>query len=287
MADLAAAGAAGFTDDGRPVSSSGLMRRALQYSAVTGLPVAVHEEEITLSRDGQMHEGEVSAELGLAGWPSIAESVMVERDLALAAYEERPLHLMHVSARESVDALRAAQARGVRATAEVTPHHLALTDDSVRTLDANMKMNPPVRSEHDRAALVEALRDGTICCVATDHAPHARHEKEAPFEEAPFGVTGLETAFAALNTFVVRPGLIPLETLLERLSAGPARAFGLPVPRIAVGERANVALLDLDSAWRVQENCFLSRSANSWLLGRKLRGRVVKTVADGRVVFAA
>jgi dihydroorotase len=175
----------------------------------------------------------------------------------------------------------------VRATAEVTPHHLALTDDSVRTLDANMKMNPPVRSEHDRAALVEALRDGTICCVATDHAPHARHEKEAPFEEAPFGVTGLETAFAALNTFVVRPGLIPLETLLERLSAGPARAFGLPVPRIAVGERANVALLDLDSAWRVQENCFLSRSANSWLLGRKLRGRVVKTVADGRVVFAA
>jgi dihydroorotase len=287
MADLAAAGAAGFTDDGRPVSSSGLMRRALQYSAVTGLPVAVHEEEITLSRDGQMHEGEVSAELGLAGWPSIAESVMVERDLALAAYEERPLHLMHVSARESVDALRAAQARGVRATAEVTPHHLALTDDSVRTLDANVKMNPPVRSEHDRAALVEALRDGTICCVATDHAPHARHEKEAPFEEAPFGVTGLETAFAALNTFVVRPGLIPLETLLERLSAGPARAFGLPVPRIAVGERANVALLDLDSAWRVQENCFLSRSANSWLLGRKLRGRVVKTVADGRVVFAA
>jgi dihydroorotase len=287
MADLATAGAAGFTDDGRPVASTGLMRRALQYSAVTGLPLALHEEELSLSRDGQMHEGAVSAELGLAGWPSIAESVMVERDLALAAYEVRPLHLMHMSARESVNALRAAQARGVAATAEVTPHHLVLTDESVRTLDANVKMNPPVRSEDDRAALVEALRDGTICCVATDHAPHARHEKEVPFEEAPFGVTGLETAFAALNTFVVRPGLIPLETMLERLSAGPARVFGLPVPRIAVGEKANVVLLDLDSAWRVQEDGFLSRSVNSWLLGRKLRGRVVKTVADGRVVFAA
>jgi dihydroorotase len=263
------------------------MRRALQYSAVTGLPLALHEEEPTLSRDGQMHEGAVSAQLGLAGWPSVAESVMVERDLALAAYEERPLHLMHVSARESVEALRAAHARGVAATAEVTPHHLVLTDEAVRTLDANVKMNPPLRSEDDRRALVEALRDGTICCVATDHAPHARHEKEAPFEEAPFGVTGLETSFAALNTYLVTPGLISLETLLERLSAGPALAFGLPVPRIAVGERANVVLLDLEDSWRVREESFRSRSVNSWLLGRKLRGTVAKTVADGRVVFAA
>jgi dihydroorotase len=287
MAELADAGAAGFSDDGRPVVSAGLFRRALRYRPVAGRPLAVHEEEPTLSRNGQMHEGAVSAELGFAGWPSLAESVMVGRDLALAAAEEQPLHLLHLSARESVDALRSALAAGARATAEVTPHHLCLTDEAVRSLDANMKMNPPLRTEDDRAALVEALRDGTITAVATDHAPHARHEKEVPFEEAPFGVTGLETAFAALYTQLVVPGVLPLETLLERMSAGPARAYGLPVPRIAVGERANFVELDLEARWRVEEDRFRSRSANSWLLGRTLRGAVVRTVADGRLVFAA
>jgi dihydroorotase len=234
-----------------------------------------------------MHEGAVSAELGFAGWPSVAESVMVARDLVLAAYEERPLHLLHLSARESVEALRAARAAGVAATAEVTPHHLCLTDEAVRSLDPNLKMNPPLGAEEDRTALLEALADGTIGAVATDHAPHARHEKEAPFEQAPFGVTGLETAFAALYTHLAVPGVLPLATLLERLSAGPARAYGLPVPRIAVGETANVVALDLEAEWRVDEAAFRSRSANSWLLGRTLRGAVVRTVADGREVFAA
>jgi dihydroorotase len=148
-------------------------------------------------------------------------------------------------------------------------------------------MNPPLRTEEDRRVLIDALRDGTIAAVATDHAPHARHEKEVPFEEAPFGVTGLETAFAALYTQLVVPGVLPLETLLERMSAGPARAYGLPVPRIAVGERANFVELDLEARWRVEEDRFRSRSANSWLLGRTLRGAVVRTVADGRLVFAA
>jgi dihydroorotase len=286
MGELAALGAVAFTDDGHPVASAGLMRRALQYSAVAGRKLALHEEDTSLSRDGQMHEGAVSAELGLAGWPSVAESSMIGRDLQLAAYEQRPLHIMHVSASESVAAVRAARARGVAVTAEVTPHHLCLTDDAVRTLDTNVKMNPPLRAEADRAALLEALRDGTICCVATDHAPHARHEKDAPFEEAPFGVTGLETAFAALYTHLVEPGALPLETLLERMSAGPARAFGLPVPRIAEGETANLVLLDLEAEWRVTEDGFRSRSVNSWLLGRTLKGTVVKTVADGRVVHA-
>jgi dihydroorotase len=285
MAELAEAGAAGFTDDGRPVEGAGLLRRALRYGAVADVPLALHEEDPSLSRDGQMHEGAVSAELGLAGWPSVAESVMVERDLALAAFEERPLHLMHLSARESVDALRAARAAGVRATGEVTPHHLCLTDDVVRSLDPNVKMNPPVRSDEHRAALREALVDGTIGLVATDHAPHARHEKESPFEQAPFGVTGLETAFAALHTHLVLPGVLPLGRLLERMSAGPARAFGLPVPSIAVGEPANLVVLDLDAEWQVTEEGFRSRSANSWLLGRTLRGSVVQTVADGRLVY--
>jgi dihydroorotase len=211
---------------------------------------------------------------------------MVERDLALAAFEERPLHVMHVSARESVDALRAAQEAGVGATGEVTPHHLCLTDEAVRSLDPNVKMNPPLRAEEDRQALLAALRDGTICAIATDHAPHARHEKEVPFEEAPFGVTGLETAFPALYTHVVLPGIVGLDTLLERMSTGPARALGLPEPRIEVGARANLVALDLDAEWTVTEDGFRSKSRNSWLLGQRLRGRVVRTIADGREVFA-
>jgi dihydroorotase len=234
-----------------------------------------------------MHDGAVSAELGLAGWPSVAESVMIERDCTLAAYEQRPLHIMHLSARASVVAVRAAQERGVAVSAEVSPHHLCLTDDTVRTLDTNRKMNPPLRSEDDRRALLDALRDGTIACIATDHAPHARHEKEAPFEEAPFGVTGLETSFSALYTKLVEPGELELGVLLERMSAGPARVFGLPVPRVEVGARANLVLLDLDVSHRIGENGFRSRSTNSWLLGETLRGSVVKTIADGRVVHAA
>jgi dihydroorotase len=287
MAELAATGAVAFTDDGKPVRSAGLMQRALAYSAVADRPLALHCEEPTLSRDGQMHEGAVSAELGFAGWPSVAESVMVERDLALAGYEGRPVHLMHLSAHESVEALKRALAAGVRASGEVTPHHLCATDELVRSLDPNVKMNPPLRTERDREALVEALRDGTIACIATDHAPHALHEKETPFEEAPFGVTGLETAFAVINTELVRSGQLTLEVVLERMSAGPARMLGLPVPRIAVGEVANLVLLDLEQAWVVRAEGFRSRSTNSWLLGRTLTGAVVKTVADGRVVHAA
>jgi dihydroorotase len=287
MAELAEAGAAGFTDDGQPVVAPGLMRRALEYGSVTGRRIAVHCEEPTLSKAGQMHEGAVSAELGFAGYPSVAESLMVERDLSLAAYERQPLHLLHLSARESVEALARAQAADVAATGEATPHHLCLTDEAVRSLDSNVKMNPPLRSDEDRSALIAGLRDGTIGSVATDHAPHARHEKEVPFEAAPFGVTGLETAFAALYTELVEPGLLQLETLLERMSAGPARAYGLGTPRIAVGEPANVVLLDLKASRRISESDFRSRSSNSWALGRTLTGAVRMTVAAGRVAFEA
>jgi dihydroorotase len=284
MGELADEGAVGFTDDGRPVVATSLMWRALQYASITDRPLAVHCEDPTLSQGGHMHEGVVSAELGIGGWPSIAESVMVERDLALATYENRTLHLMHLSAKASVDALRRAQGEGVRATAEATPHHLVLTDEAVRSLDSNLKMNPPLGNNEDRKALVEALRDGTISCVATDHAPHARHEKEVPFEAAPFGVTGLETSFSALYTHLVEPGLLSLETLLERMSAGPARAYGLEAPRIAVGAPANLVLLDTQASWQVSEDGFRSRSKNSWLIGEKLRGRVRATVAAGRLV---
>jgi dihydroorotase len=287
MAELADAGAAGFTDDGVPIASAGLMRRALQYGALTGRRIALHCEEPTLSRGGQMHEGSVSAELGFAGYPSVAESVMVERDLSLAAYEQQPLHVLHLSAWESVQALRRARAEGLQATAEVTPHHLCLTDEALRSLDPNLKMNPPLRAASDRTALIEGLKDGTISAIATDHAPHARHEKEVPFEAAPFGVTGLETAFSAVYTYVVEPGLVPLVTVLERMSAGPARAYGLDEPRIAVGAPANLVLLDLNASHRIVETGFRSRSINSWLLGATLKGKVRATIATGRLVFAA
>jgi dihydroorotase len=234
-----------------------------------------------------MHEGAVSAELGLHGWPSVAESTMIARDLGLARHEGVPLHICHVSVADSVAEIRRARERGAQVSAEVTPHHLCLTEDAVRSLDPNVKMNPPLRAEEDRAALLEALRDGNISSIASDHAPHARHEKDVPFEAAPFGVTGLETAFSALYTYLVEPGLIPLETLLERLSAGPARAYGLDEPRIAVGSPANLVLLDTRASWQVSETGFRSRSVNSWLLGKTLRGKVALTVADGRMAFEA
>ena len=287
MVELAERGAIGFSDDGCPVVSAGVMRRALQYNAASGGIIALHEEDPSLTHGAHMHEGTVSAELGIGGYPSVAESTMVARDLALAAYESRPLHILHLSARESVDELRRARTAGVAASGEVTPHHLCLTDEAVRTLDPNMKMSPPLRAETDRQALVEALRDGTIAAIATDHAPHAGHEKDVPYEEAPNGVTGLETAFAVLYTRLVQPGTLPLETLLERMSAGPARVFGLERPRIAVGAPANLVLLDLAARQRVEAESFRSKSKNSWLLGKGLTGRVLMTVADGTIAYAA
>jgi dihydroorotase len=287
MGELAEAGAAAFTDDGRPVATAGLMRRALEYNAITGRRLSLHCEEPTLTHGGHMHMGEVSAELGLGGWPSLGESLGVSRELSLAADTGQPLHLMHLSARESVELLAGAREAGVQASGEVTPHHLCLTDEAVRSLDPNLKMNPPLRTEGDRAALLAALADGTIEAIATDHAPHSHEEKDVPFEAAPFGVTGLETAFAALNTWLVQPGLLGLETLLERMSAGPARIFGLERPRIAVGAPANLVLLSTGAEWKVQADGFRSRSINSWLLGHRLTGRVLMTVAAGRVAFEA
>jgi dihydroorotase len=285
MGELAEAGAVAFSDDGISVASAGLMRRALQYASITDRPLALHCEEPTLSHGGHVHEGRVAAELGFTGYPSVAESVAVERDLALAGYEGGRVHVLHLSAAESVDALRRARESGVAASGEATPHHLVLTDDAVRSLDPNVKMNPPLRAEQDRIALLEAVRDGTIEAIATDHAPHAAHEKEVPFEAAPFGVTGLETAFAVLYTHLVETGLVPLEMLLERMSAGPARIFGLDRPRVSAGAPANLVLLDLEREWRVGAQPFRSRSDNSWLLGSTVKGAVRMTLAGGGVAF--
>jgi dihydroorotase len=284
MAEMAELGAAGFTDDGRPVARAGILRQALQYQRLARRPIALHEEDPSLSGDGVMHEGAVSALLGMAGIPSISESTMIARDAQIALFEDAAIHIQHLSARESVEAVERAKAAGVAITCEASPHHLCLTDEAVRSLDAGFKMNPPLRSDADRQALIDGLRSGAIDCVATDHAPHAREEKEQPFEVAPMGVTGLETAFAALHTELVLPGVLDLGLLAERMTAG-GEPFGLAAPSLAPGSAANVTLLDLSAEWQVGEAGYESRSANCSFAGRSLTGRVRMTVAAGAVAY--
>jgi dihydroorotase len=285
MVELREAGALGFSDDGLPIRSARVMRRALQYQRLCGGNIALHEEDPELSGDGVMHEGPVSAAVGLAGIPSVSESTMVARDAALAGYEGARIHVQHLSAAESVEIAAAARAAGVRISAEASPHHLCLTDEEVRSLDPHrFKMNPPLRRESDRQALIAGLRDGTIECIATDHAPHQPEEKEVPYEQAAMGVTGLETAFAALHTELVMPGVLELGLLVERMGGG-AEPFDLPRPTLAPGSEANVVLCDLAAEWTVGEDGYESRSENSWCAGRTLTGRVLMTVAAGQVAF--
>jgi len=246
--------------------------------------LALHEEDRTLSRGGSVNEGVVSAALGLGGIPTVSESTMISRDAALAGYEDARVHFQHLSCAASVEAVANAKARGWRVSTEVTPHHLLLTEQDVRSMDTRMKMNPPLATEEDRRALIDGLRAGTIDCVATDHAPHARDEKEVPFEQAPMGTTGSETAFAALYSGLVLTGELPLSLLVERMTAG-ARLFELPIPLIAPGEPANMVLVDLDAEWIAGERGWESRSENCCFAGRRLHGRVLLTVAAGAISY--
>ena len=284
MAELADAGAFAFTDDGLPVRSAGVMRQALQYQRLAGRTLALHEEDPSLSRDGGMHDGAASTALGLAGIPSVSESTMVARDVLLARHESGRIHVQHVSARESVEAIERGLADGVQVTAEASPHHLLLTEDDVRSLDTHFKMNPPLRSEDDRQALIDGLRSGALSCVATDHAPHSQEEKEQPFELAPMGVTGLESAFSVLYSELVEPGILDLGLLIERMTSG-GESFGLEIPRIEPGSPANLCLVDLGSEWQVGENGYQSRSTNCAFGGRRVRGKVRLTVAGGQVAY--
>jgi dihydroorotase len=285
MHELRASGAVGFTDDGKPVHRAGILRKALQYQRLAGGVIALHEEDPTLSGTGVMHEGTVSARLGLTGIPSVSESTLIARDAALARYEDGRIHIQHLSARESVEVIAAAKAQGVRISCEASPHHLTLTDEVLLDrLDTRCKMNPPLRTESDRQALIEGLRDGTVDCIATDHAPHAREEKEVPFEQAPMGTTGLETAFAAVHTELVVPGVLPLGLVVEKLSAGAA-AVGLALPRIVKGAPANLCLVDLHAEWEVGDAGYESRSENCCFAGRTFKGRVLATVASGSVAY--
>lgn len=287
MAELAEAGAVCFSDDGLPIADAGLMRQALQYQRLAGRPIALHEEDPRLTRGGVVHEGLASARLGMTGYPCVAESTMIARDALLAEYEGGRIHVQHLSCVGSIDAVAAAKARGVQITTEVTPHHLALTEDAVGDgTDANFKMNPPLRTEGDRQALIAALKEGVIDIIATDHAPHAAHEKEVPIEQAAMGVTGLETSFPVVNTELVQPGVLDLALVIDRLTRG-AELFGITRPRIAVGEVANLNVIDLDATFVVGEEGYASRSANSCFAGRELKGRVLLTLAGGIVAFRA
>jgi len=287
MGDMALAGARGFSDDGKPVASAGLMRRALEYSRIFDLPVIDHCEEPTLVAGGVAHEGEVATRMGLAGWPGVAEDVMVQRDILLAEYTGGAVHIAHMSTARSADLVRRAKAAGVRVTCEVTPHHFVLTHEAILGYDTNAKMNPPLRADSDRAGLLEAIADGTIDAIATDHAPHHADEKCVEFSQAPFGVVGLETAVAICLDRLVHTKLITLSRLVSLLSMGPASVLRLDKGTLREGADADLTVLDLDRTFVVRPETFLSKSVNTPFAGWNLRGAPVMTLVGGRIVHDA
>ena len=285
--EVVEAGAIALTDAGRPVRSSMLMRLALEYAQSFGVPILSHPEDAALARGGVMHEGVVSTRLGLRGKPAVAEEIGAARDLALAEATGGRLHLQRVSTAAAVALLRRAKDRGVRVTAETTPHHLLLSHEYVDGYGTEYKVDPPLRTREDADALAAAVTDGTIDCIATDHAPRTYDEKEQAFEDAPSGVVGLETAFAILHTRLVRSGRLPLATLLARLSTGPARALGLPGGRLRKGKRADLVLIDPGARWTIRPKHFLSNCRNTPFSGEAVTGRILRTVTAGETVWEA
>jgi dihydroorotase len=287
MMALRAAGAVALSDDGRPIASAGLMRRALEYARHADLVIIGHEEDLTLTAGGCMNEGEVATRLGLRGIPNASESVLVRRDVELAALTGGRLHVAHVSCAESVAAVRDAKARGLAVTAETCPHYFTLTDQAVAEYDTHAKMNPPLRAEADRRAILEGVADGTIDCLATDHAPHTEEEKRQVFDRAPFGIVGLETALALTLTHLVRPGVIGLARAIELLSEAPRRIFGLPAMALEPGGAADLVLFDPDASWTVDRNRFFSKGRNTPFHGWTLNGKVLLTVCGGEITHQA
>ena len=283
--ELLSAGAVAVSDDGKPIMSSHLMRTALEYAKTFGIPVADHCEEITLAHGGAMHEGIVATRLGLKGIPAAAEEIHVARDCILSELTGGHIHLCHMSTRGSVELIRRAKAKGLKVTAEVTPHHFTLNHEACEGYNTNAKMNPPLREPEDVEALREALRDGTVDVIATDHAPHHYDAKEREFDDAPNGILGLETAFGLAVTELVKPGLIPLPDLLYRMSTRAAQIYNLPGGTLAIGAPADVAVLDPDAEWTVDPSHFYSKSRNTPFGGRRLQGRCDLTIVRGRVVY--
>jgi dihydroorotase len=284
--EMVGAGAVAVSDDGKPVVSSHLMRTALEYARTFDIPVADHCEEPTLADGGVMHEGLVSARLGLKGIPSAAEEIMVARDVTLAGLTGGHVHLCHMSTRGSVEVIRRAKEQGIRVTAEVTPHHLVLTDRACERYDTHAKMNPPLREAADVAALRAALKEGVVDCIASDHAPHAYDAKEAAFDDAPFGIVGLETAFGVAYTELVVNGILTLPELIHRMSTAPASVFGLPGGGGTLGQGAvaDIVVLDVTDPWTVDPTAFCSKSRNTPFAGRVLTGRATLTLVGGKIV---
>jgi dihydroorotase len=281
MGELVDAGITAFSDDGSPLVSSGLMRRALEYTRMHNAVVIEHCEDPKLTANGVMHEGEVSTRLGLPGWPSIGEEIAVERNLRLAEYTGGRLHIAHVSTAGSAELIRAAKARDVKVTAEVTPQHLTLNCDLLESYNTDYKVNPPLRTQEDIEALVQALADGTIDAIATDHAPHQWDEKEVEFIHAPFGMIGLETALGVILTKLVASGKIPLPRVIEAMTHAPRRILNLPQASLMVGQPANLTLFNPNRTWTVDRDRMVSRSRNTPFHGWQLQGRAVGVVNRG------
>ena len=285
IGSLKRAGVVAITDDGDCVQSNEVMRRAFEYAKMFNLPVMDHCQDQSMTDGAVMNEGDVSIRLGLRGWPNAAEDLIVSRNVILSAYTGAHIHMQHISSARSVAILRRAKADGVSVTAEATPHHIALTDESLATYDTNFKMNPPLRTERDRRAVIRGLRDGTIDCIATDHAPHKDYEKDKEFDYAPNGIIGLETALPVVLEVLVRQAKFKLPHVIDLMTRRPAGVLGLAAGTLAAGSAADICIFDPDEAWTYDAKAGSSKSSNSPWNGRTFRGRVKTTIVDGRVVF--
>ncbi|ACN15867.1 PyrC [Desulforapulum autotrophicum HRM2] len=281
--EMKQAGMVAITDDGRPVENARVMRRAMEYATGLGLPVMSHSEDLSLARDGAMNEGSFATRIGIKGIPNAAESIMVMREIAIAELTHARVHIAHVSCEESVDAIRHGKQRGVQVTCETAPHYFTLTDKAVGDYDTHAKMNPPLRSEADRLAVIKGLQDGTIDCIATDHAPHSPLEKAVEFDQAAFGIIGLETSLV-LSLKLVQDELLSMETLVEKMSRNPARFLGLD-NRLIPGNPADITVIDPDRVHVIDPETFVSKSRNTPFAGIEVKGEVLLTMVEGRIIY--
>ncbi len=286
IGELVDAGAVAISDDGKPVSNAEVMRRALEYSKMFDIPVIDHCQDLSLSKDGVMNESFTSTLLGLKGIPALAEEIMVARNIKLAAYTEGRIHIAHISTAGAVELVREAKKRKIKVTCEVTPHHFTLNEEMIASYDTNLKMNPPLRSKRDILAIKSGLKDGTIDCIATDHAPHSIEEKDVEFELAPFGIIGLETALGLVVTELIEPGILSWSDAIAKMTVNPSKILKLNLGQIKIGYPADLTIIDSKQSWTVDISNFKSKSKNSPFEGRKLKGRVVGAVVNGRIVHS-
>jgi dihydroorotase len=285
IADLVKAGAVAISDDGKPVTNALVMRNALEYSKMYNLTVISHCEDLSLSFEGVMNESYVSTFLGMKGIPSVAEEIMVARDIRLAEFTKGKIHIAHVSTSGSVELIRRAKDKGIKITCEATPHHFTLTDEIIKTFNTNAKVNPPLRLEKDVEAIKEGLQDGTIDCIASDHAPHSIEEKDVEFDAASFGMVGLETSLGLVVTELINPGILSWKEAIAKLTINPAKILNLPLGKIKVGSWANLTVIDPELEWVVDFSKFYSKSKNTPFEGRNLKGKAIMTIVEGKIAF--